>query len=82
MKELSKKDLNEVLAKTKEALNNIEDDVVIVSERMVFCKGNPIGILANICRVIEKIAESDPLGRIAVEATIQSLTEEFIKEDK
>ena len=78
MKKYTKKEVNKVLENIKEVMEG-EGDVVIVTDRMQVIKGNPMGVMAGILRVIGTIRDTDVLGKIVVSAAVDALKNEEIE---
>lgn len=78
MKKYTKKEVNKVLENIKEVMEG-EGDVVIVTDRMQVIKGNPMGVMANILKVIGTIRDTDVLGKIVVSAAVDALKNEEIE---
>lgn len=78
MKKYTKKEVNKVLENIKEVMEG-EGDVVIVTDRMQVIKGNPMGVMAGILRVIGTIRDTDVLGKIVVSAAVNALKDEEIE---
>lgn len=78
MKKYTKKEVNKVLENIKEVMEG-EGDVVIVTDKMQVIKGNPMGVMAGILRVIGTIRDTDVLGKIVVSAAVSALKDEEIE---
>lgn len=78
MKKYTKKDINKVLENIKEVMEG-EGDVVIVTDSMQVIKGNPMGVMANVLKVIGTIRDTDVLGKIVVSAAVNALKDEEIE---
>lgn len=78
MKKYTKKEVNKVLENIKEVMEG-EGDVVIVTDRLQVVKGNPMGVMANILKVIGTIRDTDVLGKIVVSAAVNALKDEEIE---
>lgn len=78
MKKYTKKEVNKTLETIKEIMEG-EGDLVIVTDRMQVIKGNPMGVMANILKVIGTIRDTDVLGKIVVSAAVAALKDKEIE---
>ena len=78
MKKYTKKEVNKVLENIKEVMEG-EGDVVIVTDKLQVVKGNPMGVMANILKVIGTIRDTDVLAKIVVSAAVNALKNEEIE---
>lgn len=81
MKDISKETQKEIITKLEKAFKK-EKDIILITDGMTFIKGEPIGVLANICKAFKYIHDSGGFGERAVEATLQTLNEEFKEGEK
>lgn len=75
MKKYTKKEINKTLENIKEIMEG-EGDLVIVTDKLQVVKGNPMGVMANILRVIGTIRDTDIIGKIVVSAAVEALKDE------
>ena len=75
MKKYTKKEINKTLENIKEVMEG-EGDLVIVTDRIQVVKGNPMGVMANILKVIGTIRDTDITGKIVVSAAVEALKDE------
>lgn len=78
MKKYTKKEITKALENIKEIMEG-EGDIVVVTDNMQIIKGNPIGVTAHICRVLNTIKDQDVLGKICVAAALNTMKEEKIE---
>ena len=72
-KELTKKEINKTIGEVTKALNDKDKSVLIITSNMAVGKGNLIEILALIGKTLKRISEENLIGKLAVDALIQSL---------
>ena len=78
MKKYTKKEVNKTLETIKEVMEG-EGDLVIVTDNLQVIKGNPMGVMANVLKVIGTIRDTDVLGKIVVSAAVDALKNEEIE---
>ena len=78
MKKYTKKEVNKTLENIKEVMEG-EGDLVIVTDNLQVIKGNPMGVMANILKVIGTIRDTDVIGKIVVSAAVDALKNEEIE---
>lgn len=79
-KELTKKEINKTIGETTKALNDKDKSVLIITSNMAVGKGNLVEILALVGKTLKRISEDDLIGKLAVDALIQSLKDTKKKE--
>lgn len=78
MKKYTKKEVNKTLETIKEIMEG-EGDLVIVTDNLQVIKGNPMGVMANVLKVIGTIRDTDVLGKIVVSAAVDALKNQEIE---
>ena len=78
MKKYTKKEIEKTLDIVREAMEG-EGDVVVVTDKVRVVKGNPVGVMANICGVMSTIKDTDVLGKIVVTAGINAIKDELVE---
>ena len=81
MKDISKEDKKEIITKLEKAFKK-EEDIVVITDGMTFLRGEPTGVLANLCKAFKYIHDAGEFGAIVVEATLQTLNKEFKEGEK
>lgn len=76
MKKYTKKEIEKTLSIVKEAMEG-EGDVVVTTDKVQVVKGNPVGVMVSICRVMDTIKNTDVLGKIVVTAGIKAMEDEL-----
>lgn len=75
MKKINKKDVNNIVSNVEKAIEE-KEDLVVLTDGITFIQGNPIGVMALICKGFKAIEEEDMFGKIVASAALKALNEE------